>query len=70
VDPRQTGQTGFRNWSNWFPLGNQLKTRFEILKLDLRTNMRDKFKIRSDTSSFTENLKLQLFIPKPPFSPR
>jgi hypothetical protein len=65
----KTGQTSFRNQSGWFPSGNQLKLRFEILKLDLRTNMRDMYKISPDTSSFAENLKLH-FLFKTPFSLR
>jgi hypothetical protein len=36
------------------PSGNLLKIEFEILKLKLRTNMRDMFKMSPVTSSFDE----------------
>jgi hypothetical protein len=50
----KTGQTGFRNLSDQFPSGNLLKIESEILKLDLRTNKRDKIKMIPDTSPFAE----------------
>jgi hypothetical protein len=55
--------------SDWFPSGNQLNLRSRELKLDLRTNMRDKFQICWDTSSFSEKLVASTLYPKTPFSP-
>jgi hypothetical protein len=63
----KTGQTGFRNRSDRFPSGNQQKIEFEILKLELRTNMRDMFKMSPVTSSFDVTLEASNLYPKPLF---
>jgi hypothetical protein len=60
----KTGQTGFINQSDRFPSGNLLKIEFEILKLQLRTNMRDMFKMSPDTSSFDETPEASTLYPK------
>jgi hypothetical protein len=63
----KTGQTGFRNRSDRFLSGNLLKIEFERLKLELRTNMRDMFKMSSDISSFEETPEASTLYPKPLF---
>jgi hypothetical protein len=40
---------------------------FEILKLELRTNMGDMFKMSSDTSSFDETPEASTLYPNPLF---
>jgi hypothetical protein len=66
----KTGQTGFRNQSERFPLGNLLKMKFEMLKLELRTNMRDTFRMSPDITSFDEIPEASILLSKTPFSPR
>jgi hypothetical protein len=43
---------------------------FEILKLELRTNKRDMFKMSLDTNSFEVTPEASNLYPKTPFSPR
>jgi hypothetical protein len=43
---------------------------FEILKLELRTNKRDMFKMSPVTSSFEVTPEASNLYPKTPFSPR
>jgi hypothetical protein len=44
--------------------------KFEMLKLELRTNMRDTFRMSPDISSFDEIPEASILLSKTPFSPR
>jgi hypothetical protein len=67
VAPGKTGQTGSRSWSDRFPSGNQKMVEYEILKLELRINERDMFKMSPVTSSFKVTPEASNLYPKTPF---